>query len=165
MLAHISLEFLVGTSSRLINWSKWGNPRGMKGMIRDERTASSREIPVINGSILRATVNRSSLNRERSNLHRKIERVQARSIKDERRRWYVSVSRRMHAAGRRKSIYRDRDVTPDIRAGQSTIYKLTARPLNMISFFLKTRKPDISTFAIVKYQCGTTGVVHLLCQI
>lgn len=117
MLAHVSFEFLVGTSSRLTNRSKWGNPRGMKGMIRDERTASSREIPVINGSILRAMVNRSSLNRERScNLHRKIERVQARFIKDERRRRYVSVSQRMHAAGRRKSIYRDRDVTPDIRA-------------------------------------------------
>lgn len=31
----------------------------------------------------------------------------------------------MHATGRRKSIYHDRDVTPDIRARRSTIYKLT----------------------------------------
>lgn len=66
----------------LEGWKEWS----------ETRTASSWGIPVINGSILHATVNRSSLNRERGcNLHRKIERVQARPIKDERRR-RMSVS-------------------------------------------------------------------------
>lgn len=73
-------------------------------------------------------------------MHRKIERVRARPIKDERRRRYVSVSRRMHAAGRRKSIYHDRDVTPDIRAGRSTIYRLDRSFAGHGVFFVKTRR-------------------------
>lgn len=70
-------------SSKSTNWFKWRNIRGMKRMIRT-RTASSRGNAVVNGSILRATTDRSSLNREKErvcNLHRKIERVRDASHK------------------------------------------------------------------------------------
>lgn len=136
------------------------------------RTASSRGNAVVNGSILRATFDRSSLNREkeRQGLQFALEKssaCEARPIKDERRRRYVSVSRWMHAAERRKSIYHDRNVTPDIRARRSTIYRLTvgaARSLRRIRCFVWNPKTQtfLSFDFIQNIDIYPVGVFHLL---